>query len=151
MKPMSKSTQNLRYFALTANLSLILWVGLWQSTISPHPHLNNFILAGVWILPMLLPLKGILQGRPYTHAWANFILMLYFLHALTILWVDDGERLLAMVELGLASSAFVANILFARNRGRELGNKLKKLSQVEKEERAAHEEKTTSKTEKPNR
>ncbi|MCW8331774.1 DUF2069 domain-containing protein [Photobacterium sp. SDRW27] len=139
MTEMSKSTQNLRYSALIANLSLIFWVGLWQSTLSPHPHLNNLVVAGMWVLPMLLPLKGILEAKPYTHAWANFILMFYFLHALTILWVDGGERLLALVELGLASSAFVANILFARKRGRELGIKLKKLSQVEKEEREAHE------------
>ncbi|MEJ2762866.1 DUF2069 domain-containing protein [Photobacterium sp. MCCC 1A19761] len=141
MTPMSPSTQNLRYFALTANLSLILWVGLWQSVISPHPHLNNLVVAGMWVLPMLLPLKGILEGKPYTHAWANFILMFYFLHALTILWIDDGERLLAFIELGITTSAFIANILFARQRGRELGIKLKRLSQVEKEEREAHEKK----------
>lgn len=139
MKEMSKSTQNLRYSAMIANLSLILWVGLWQSILSPHPHLNNFVVAGMWVLPMLLPLKGILEGKPYTHAWTNFILMIYFLHALTILWIDGGERLLAVVELGLTTAAFITNILFARKRGRELGIKLKKLSQVEKEEREAHE------------
>ncbi|WP_036829604.1 DUF2069 domain-containing protein, partial [Photobacterium sanctipauli] len=58
---------------------------------------------------------------------------------LTILWVDEGERWLAIVELGLTTCAFVANILFARMRGRELGIKLKRLSQVEKEEKARHE------------
>ncbi|PSU43813.1 DUF2069 domain-containing protein [Photobacterium frigidiphilum] len=141
MTPMSSNTKNLRYFALIANLSLILWVGLWQSTISPHPHLNNYVIAVMWIIPMLLPLKGILEGKPYTHAWANFILMFYFLHALTILWIDDGERWLALVELVIASSAFVANILFARVRAKELGIKLKRLSQVEREEREAHEPK----------
>ncbi|MGF1872496.1 DUF2069 domain-containing protein [Photobacterium indicum] len=141
MTPMSSNTKNLRYFALIANLSLILWVGLWQSTISPHPHLNNYVIAVMWIIPMLLPLKGILEGKPYTHAWANFILMFYFLHALTILWVDDGERWLALVELVITFSAFVANILFARVRAKELGIKLKRLSQVEREEREAHDTK----------
>lgn len=139
MTPMSSNTKNLRYFALIANLSLILWVGLWQSTISPHPHLNNYVIAVMWIIPMLLPLKGILEGKPYTHAWANFILMFYFLHALTILWVDDGERWLALVELVITFSAFVANILFARVRAKELGIKLKRLSQVEREEREERE------------
>ncbi|MGB7994695.1 MAG: DUF2069 domain-containing protein [Photobacterium halotolerans] len=141
MKPMSPSTRKLRYLALTANLSLLLWVFLWQSVISPHPHLNNYVVAGMWILPLLLPLKGMLQGKPYTHAWANFILMFYFLHALTLLWIDGGERWLALIELGLVTAAFFANILFARIRSRELGNKLKKLSQVEREEREAHGDK----------
>ncbi|MGF1727251.1 DUF2069 domain-containing protein [Photobacterium nomapromontoriensis] len=139
MTVMSKSTRYLHYMALAANLGLISWVAIWQSTLSPHPHLNNWLMAGIWVAPMLPPLKGIITGKPYTHAWANFILMFYFLHALTLLWVDEGERWLAAVELGLTMSAFAANILFARQRGRELGIKLKKLSQVEKEERAHHE------------
>jgi len=141
MTPMSSNTKNLRYFALIANLSLILWVGLWQSTISPHPHLNNYVIAVMWIIPMLLPLKGILEGKAYTHAWANFILMFYFLHALTILWVDDGERWLALVELVITSCTFIANILFARVRAKELGIRLKRLSQVEREEKEAHDTK----------
>ncbi|MBV1840149.1 DUF2069 domain-containing protein [Photobacterium ganghwense] len=139
MIPMSQHTRRLRLGALTAYLSLMVWVGLWQSLLSPHPHLNSLIMAGVWIVPLLLPLKGILAGKPYTHAWANFILMFYFLHALTMLWVDEGERWLALVELLITSCAFVANAMFARHRGRELGIKLKKLSEVEKEEKARHE------------
>ncbi|WP_428443067.1 DUF2069 domain-containing protein [Photobacterium sagamiensis] len=141
MTKMSSKTQSLRYITLIANLSLILWVGLWQSMISPHPHLNSYVIAIMWVLPLLLPLKGILEGKPYTHAWANFILMFYFLHALTILWIDGGERWLAWIELGLVSWAFVANILFARIRGKELGTGLKRLSQVEKEEKEAHGQK----------
>ncbi len=62
--------------------------------------------------------------------------MLYFLHALTILYVDGGERWLAAVELLLTTLGFFGNILFARARGKELGLKLKRLSQVEKEEKA---------------
>lgn len=139
MTVMQKKTRLLRYSAVSANLGLLAWVALWQANLSPHPHLNNIVMALVWMAPLLLPLKGILAGKPYTHAWANFILMFYFLHALTILWIDDGERWLALIELALTTAAFLANILFARHRGRELGLKLKKLSQVEKEERARHE------------
>ena len=53
-----------------------------------------------------------------------------------ILYVDGGERWLAAVELLLTSLGFAGNILFARARGKELGLKLKRLSQVEKEEKA---------------
>jgi uncharacterized membrane protein len=67
--------------------------------------------------------------------------MFYFLHALTILWVDDGERWLALVELVITSCTFIANILFARVRAKELGIKLKRLSQVEREEKEAHDTK----------
>ena len=79
------------------------------------------------------------MGKPYTYAWANFFLMLYFLHAFTILYIDDGERWLATIELALTSLAFVSNILFARFRGQELGLKLKRLSKVEKDEKQRFE------------
>ncbi|WP_281223456.1 DUF2069 domain-containing protein [Photobacterium sanguinicancri] len=141
MVAMQPLTQNLRYFALTSNLSLLLWVALWQGVISPHPHLNNIIIMLMWVFPLLLPLKGILEAKPYTHAWANFILMFYFLHALTILWIEPAERWLAAIELGITSCAFIGNIVFARQRGRELGTKLPRLSQVEKEEHARHQDK----------
>ncbi|MGR5350889.1 DUF2069 domain-containing protein [Vibrio alfacsensis] len=134
--PLSKQTQAYRYMALVSNLALLAWVAIWQLALSPHPHLSSTTLAVAWCIPLLLPLPGILAGKPYTHAWANFVLMLYFLHALTILYVDDGERWLAVVELMLTSLGFVGNILFARARGKELGLRLKRLSQVEKDEKA---------------
>lgn len=139
-KAMSPKTKLFRYFALVGNLLLLGWVVAWQMTLSPHPHLDSVTLAIVWAVPLLLPLPGILAAKPYTHAWANFILMLYFLHALTILYVDGGERMLAAVELLLTTLGFAGNILFARFRARELGIKLKRLSEVEKREKAKFEQ-----------
>lgn len=132
----SPRTALFRWLALGGNLALLAWIALWQLSLSPHPHINALTLAIAWVIPLLLPLPGILAGKPYTHAWANFILMFYFLHALTLLYVDNGERLLAVVELVLTFVAFIGNILYARHRGKELGLKLTRLSEVEKQERA---------------
>lgn len=129
------TTANMRAFALTANFALLCWVGLWHGLLSPHPHINPYALTVAWLIPLLLPLPGILAGKPYTHAWANFVLMLYFLHALTLLYADEGERWLALVELILTSLAFVGNTVYARLKGRDLGLKLPRLSSVEKKER----------------
>lgn len=135
----SSPTDNMRWVALFSNLGLLTWVGLWHGYLSPHPHLNPLSVTIAWMLPLLLPLRGVLAGKAFTHAWANFILMFYFLHALTILWVDEGELWLALVELLLVTGAFVSNIFFARWKGKEDGIGLKRLSQVEKEERARFE------------
>ncbi|WP_162045851.1 DUF2069 domain-containing protein [Vibrio taketomensis] len=139
LKGMSSTTKSFRLLALCGNLALLAWVAIWQLSLSPHPHINSTTLAIAWCIPLLLPLPGILAGKPYTHAWANFILMLYFLHALTILYIDGGERLLALIELLLTSAAFIGNILYARARGKELGLKLRRLSEVEKKEKARFE------------
>ncbi|WP_047046074.1 DUF2069 domain-containing protein [Vibrio mexicanus] len=138
-EPMGRQTTQYRYLALLSYLSLLAWIAIWQLFLSPHPHLNPTTLAIAWCIPLLLPLPGILSGKPYTHAWANFVLMLYFLHALTMLYVDEGERWLAVVELLLTSASFVGNSLYARFRGRELGMKLKRLSEVEKQEKSRFE------------
>ena len=111
-----------------------------ESILAQFISLDNVTLAIAWAVPLLLPLPGILAGKPYTHAWANFILMLYFLHALTILYVDGGERMFAAVELLLTTIGFAGNILFTRFRAKELGIKLKRLSEVEKKERAKFEQ-----------
>ncbi|WP_394248040.1 DUF2069 domain-containing protein [Vibrio profundi] len=133
---MSPRTRQFRFLALFGNLSLLAWVLVWQLSLSPHPHLSSMVLAGAWAFPLLLTLPGIIAGKPYTHAWANFVLMLYFLHALTILYIDGGERMLALVELALTTICFAGNILYARWRGKEMGLKLKRLSEVEKIEKS---------------
>ncbi|WP_282178176.1 DUF2069 domain-containing protein [Vibrio nereis] len=141
MQEMQSQTKIFRLLALFSNLALLAWIALWQLSLSPHPHISNITLAIAWAVPLILPLPGILAGKPYTHAWANFVLMLYFLHGFTILYIDGGERWLAVVELLITTMAFFGNILYARARGKELGMKLKRLSKVEKEEKDRFESK----------
>lgn len=137
--PLSSRDLVARYLALFSYFALLLWVLAWHGFISPHPDLNSTAVTVGWCIPLLLPFIGIIKGKPYTHAWANFILMFYFLHSLTILYIDNGERLLAAVELLLTSINFVANILYARHKGKALGLKLTRLSEVEKQEKAKYE------------
>ncbi|MFA0087469.1 DUF2069 domain-containing protein [Vibrio sp. 10N.261.51.F12] len=141
MTRLQPNTQYARYFALLSNLALLTWVILWHSTLSPHPHISALTITIAWAIPLLLPLPGILAGKPYTHAWANFVLMLYFLHAFTLLYTDEGERWLAAVELILTTLAFISNTLYARLKGKDMGLKLPRLSSVEKKEKEKFEEK----------
>ncbi|PST87036.1 DUF2069 domain-containing protein [Photobacterium iliopiscarium] len=138
MPKMQRLTYFCRQTALFSHCSLIIFIGLWQLLLSPHPQLSAFIITVLWVIPLLLPLPGIFAAKPYTHAWANFILMFYVLHAVTLIVLNDGERTLAAIELIIVSICFVNNILFARLRAKELGIKLKQLSQVEREERTRY-------------
>ncbi len=113
---------------------LLIWVALWHTVLSPHIEVGAMGVALFWIVPLLFPLKGIIKGNPYTFAWANFVLLLYFLHSLTLIYVDEGERSLAIVELVLTTAAFCLCTVYSRMRGKELGLKLKKLSQLKQEE-----------------
>lgn len=124
-----------RHMALFNYFLLLGWVILWHSALSPHPHINTALMTVIWSIPLLFPLKGIIAADPYTHAWANFIFLLYFLHSITLLAVDSGEQGFALIELILVSISFFAHIGYARTQGKAFGLTLKRLSEIEKEEK----------------
>lgn len=108
-------------------LALVLLLGGWfigQGINGEYSLLFNLL----WLVPLLLPIKGILKGNPYTYAWASFILCLYMLHALTLLYVTTDALAFAIIEALLIGALLIAMPFYARIRGRELGLGLKKKS-----------------------
>ncbi|WP_434931816.1 DUF2069 domain-containing protein [Shewanella sp. HL-SH8] len=91
----------------------------------------SLIFNLMWIIPLLMPLKGVIQGNPYTYAWASFILCLYLLHGLTLVYVTEDALVFAIIESALICALLIGFPFYARIRGRELGLGLKKKSQQE--------------------
>ncbi len=96
--------------------------------------LNPPQLGSQWVLlallwgPLWFPLAGIIRGKAYTFAWANFIVMIYFVHSLTNLWVSGKVALLlALIELLASCMMFIGCTYYAKYRGQELGLKIPKL------------------------
>lgn len=96
--------------------------------------LNPPSLGSQWVLlallwgPLFFPMLGIIRGKAYTFAWANFVVMIYFLHSLTNLWLTSGTALLlTILELCASSLMFVGCTYYAKYRGQELGLKIPKL------------------------
>ncbi|MDX5406947.1 MAG: DUF2069 domain-containing protein [Chromatiaceae bacterium] len=107
-----------------------LWLlqPLWILWLAPPQLGNAYVLLALLWLPLWLPFYGIIKGHAYTLAWANFIVMIYFLHSLTNLWVASGMQLyLSILELLLASMMFIGCTYYARFRGMELGLKIPRL------------------------
>lgn len=115
-----------RRLTLVCYPGLLLFVLLWHTVLTTNEFLPLWIVLTIWVVPLLFPLKGILQGNPYTHAWANFILIFYFLHSLTTLYTHPDERWYAAIELLLTTGAFIGATYYARYRGRELGLGIKR-------------------------
>lgn len=108
-------------------LALVLLLGGWFIGQGLNGE-YTLLFSLLWLVPLLLPLRGILKGNPYTYAWASFILCLYMLHALTLLYVTTDALAFAIIEVLLISTLLVAFPFYARIRGRELGLGLKKKS-----------------------
>ena len=120
------STKNLKKIALTGYFSLLFFMPLWLIVLSPSESLNATTSLVMFTLPLLFPLKGLLQGNPFTYAWSNFIVLIYFLHSLTTLWVLPEDRVWATLELIFASTMFYGATYYAKFRGQELGLSIRK-------------------------
>lgn len=124
--PRRFSTPTLKKITLVSYFSLLVFMPIWLILINPTEGFSPLLTLVMFTLPLLFPLKGLLQGNPYTYAWSNFVLMIYFLHSLTTLWVSAEDTLWASIELLLCTSMFIAGSYYAKYRGQELGLSIRK-------------------------
>jgi uncharacterized membrane protein len=134
---MKFDTQFYRRLTLSSYFSLIAWLVIWHFYLTPDKATSTLFTVLLWIVPILLPLKGLVQGKPYTYAWTNFIVMYYLLHGLTSVYAVEGERLYALIEILLCCGLFTGASFYARLRGRELGLGIRKLKDELLEEQQA--------------
>ncbi len=120
------STSTYKKIALTGYFSLLIFMPLWLIVLSPSQGLSTPTALIMFTAPLLFPLKGMLEGNPFTYAWSNFIVLIYFLHSLTTLWVLPEDMLWATLELIFASIMFFGATFYAKYRGQELGLSIRK-------------------------
>ena len=113
------SLRRARTIALGGYFGLLLLLPLWYALLSPA-QLPLGLVLGILLLPLLFPLRGLLQGRPYTYAWASFLALFYFIHAVVELYSTPQDRHLALLELLLSVAFYLGCVLYARLGGREL-------------------------------
>ncbi|GLX80105.1 membrane protein [Thalassotalea insulae] len=120
------STASHKKIALTGYFSLLFYMPVWLLLLNPSDGLSPVLTLTMFTLPLLFPLKGLVQGNPYTYAWSNFIVMIYFLHSLTTLWVSASDIIWATLELLFATMMFISSTYYAKYRGQELGLSIRK-------------------------
>ena len=111
--PMLMLRRWLRIGAGSSLIALILVCLGWEGWLAPlKPQGSLLILKAV---PLLLPLFGILRGKPYTYQWASMFILLYFTEGVVRAWADRGvSARLAMVEVLLTVVFFFCAIFYSR-------------------------------------
>ena len=102
--------RNLASASLIALIALCVAWELWLAPLRP---------GGTWlvlkVLPLLLPLFGILHGRVYTYRWSTLLIWLYFTEGTVRAWTDHGNSAtLALLEVVLSLVFFAAAAWYAR-------------------------------------
>jgi len=125
-------TEHYQLISRIGYFALLLLIPLWHLWLSPPAlSLSPWLIVSIWFIPLLFPLKGIIQGNPYTFAWCGFLALLYIMHAVVIIYsayIEENilELTMAIFELIFASIFLMGNIYFAKYRGQELGLSIRK-------------------------
>lgn len=122
--PKFMTPRNTLYLALSGYFSLLILLVLWHGFIFPATKQPWLMLAYI-IAPLLFPLRGLLQEKPYTYAWTSFVVLIYFIHGVVEAWANDNERVYAIIEIILSVQVYLGAIYYARLQGRALKNEVK--------------------------
>ncbi|MDO9360637.1 MAG: DUF2069 domain-containing protein [Polaromonas sp.] len=104
-----------RWLAL-GSLSGLIVLGLaWEMWLAPIRPGGS--LLALKVLPLCIPLAGLLKNRMYTYRWLSLMVWLYFTEGVVRAWSDKAPgNYLAMVEVLLCLLLFVACALHVRVR-----------------------------------
>ena len=92
---------------------LIVLCLLWELWLAPLRPGGSLIALKA--LPLLVPLRGIFEGRRYTYQWTSLLILAYFAEGVTRAWSDRGmSQYLAIAEIILSLSFFGAAVAYAR-------------------------------------
>ena len=96
-------------------LGLILLGLAWELFLAPLRPNGSWLALKV--LPLCIPLAGLLKNRMYTYRWVSLLVWLYFAEGAVRAYSDKSPgNCLAMVELLLCLTLFVACALHIRLR-----------------------------------
>ncbi|MBU3606709.1 DUF2069 domain-containing protein [Polynucleobacter sp. MWH-Creno-3A4] len=98
--------------ATAAFIDLFILCVCWEWFISPlRPGGSWLILKGI---PLLFAIPGIWKGRVYTMQWASMLILLYITEGLVRILETGLNFWMALLEIILASTAFVCLLIYLK-------------------------------------
>lgn len=110
-----RHVQLTRILAVGSLLGLIGLGLVWELWLAPlRPGGSLLVLK---VLPLCLPLAGLLKNRMFTYRWVSLFVWLYFIEGVVRAWGDKAPgNYLAMIEVLLCVILFTACALHVRQR-----------------------------------
>jgi uncharacterized membrane protein len=107
-----------RWLAVGSLLGLIVLGLAWELWLAPLRPGGSWLVLKV--LPLCLPLAGLMRHRMYTYRWVSLMVWLYFTEGVVRAWSDRGlSAQLALLEAILCVALFVACVMHVRIRLRK--------------------------------
>lgn len=104
-----------RWLACGSLLALIALGLAWELFLAPLRPGGSWLALKV--LPLCIPLAGLLKNRMYTYRWVSLLVWLYFTEGVVRAWSDRApSSWLALAEVVLCLLLFIACALHVRLR-----------------------------------
>jgi len=104
-----------RTLAVSSLLGLIVLGLAWELWLAPIRPGGSWLALKV--LPLCIPLAGLLKNRMYTYRWLSLMVWLYFTEGVVRAWSDRPPGAwLALLEVALCVTLFAACALHVRLR-----------------------------------
>lgn len=91
-------SQHLYYLALVGYFGLFFLLMLWHTILAPSVYFPVVMML-MMIVPLLIPLRGVLHAQLKSCAWAAYLSLLYFIHGTTEAFANADHRVLALLEV----------------------------------------------------
>ncbi len=105
----------IRWTAAASLFGLIVLGVAWEMYLAPVRPGGS--LLALKVLPLILPLAGVMKNRMYTYRWLSLLVWLYFTEGAVRAWSDKPpSNYLAMVEVALCLVLFAACSLHVKIR-----------------------------------
>jgi uncharacterized membrane protein len=104
-----------RWVAVGSVLGLIVLGLAWELWLAPVRPGGSWL--AIKVLPLCIPLAGLLRHRMYTYRWVSLMVWLYFIEGVVRAYSDRGlSAQLAVLEIVLCLALFGACVLHVRRR-----------------------------------
>lgn len=124
--PVTDVARSAQLVALSRILAVGCLIGLmvlglaWELWLAPLRPGGSWLVLKV--LPLTIPLVGLLKNRMYTYRWVSLVVWLYFTEGVVRAWSDAGlSATLAGIEVVLCLMLFVAVTVHVRTRLKAAG------------------------------
>lgn len=106
-QPASPALARIRALAVGSLLGLIILGLAWELWLAPLRPGGSWVALKV--LPLCIPLAGLLRHRMYTYRWVSLMIWVYFTEGVVRAWSDrPPSNWLAMAEIVLCLALFTA-------------------------------------------
>ena len=105
--------------ALSGYFGLFVLLFVWTIYLVPPTIFPVSIVLLFYVGPLLIPMRGLLNGKLYTHAWVHFMALFYFTVGVMIAAANVEERVYALMQVTLSIMMFIGSMMYVRVKARE--------------------------------